>query len=57
MKKSVIMKSAAVMMVAASIMLTACSKKSASAKGENQAQKIVRINFQTGSLCGISNLK
>ena len=50
------MKSSKIMIIAAGMILaagfTSCNKKDAAAKGENQAQKIVRINFQTGSLCG-----
>jgi len=34
----------------ASVVFTGCNKKSA--KGSGEAQKVVRINFQTGLLCG-----
>ena len=49
------MKSSKIMILAAGMLLiaglTSCSKKSASAGG-GQAQKVVRINYQTGNLCG-----
>ena len=51
------MKSSKIMIIAAGILLvaglTSCSKKSgtASAANGNQTQKVVRINFSTGSLC------
>ena len=32
--------------------LTSCSKKQATAASSASEQKVVRINFQTGSLCG-----
>ena len=50
MKKSFIILT---FMVVASLSLIGCSKKSetGSAAGGNQEQKVVRINFSTGSLC------
>ncbi|MBO4759266.1 MAG: hypothetical protein J5505_04320, partial [Spirochaetaceae bacterium] len=50
MKKLLFILGAAAMAVAA-ISFTACSKKNA-AEGGSQAQKVVRINYQTGNLCG-----
>lgn len=48
MKKSLFIMAAAVV-----LMLAGCSKKSASADGTSgSAQKVVRINYQTGNLCG-----
>ena len=50
MKKSLFIGTlAAGMLLAAG--LTSCSKKTAAAEGA-QAQKVVRINYQTGNLCG-----
>ena len=46
MKKSVLF---GMSFLAASVMFTACNKKQASSGSD--AQKIVRINFQTGTLC------
>ena len=50
MKKSFIIST---FFVVASLSLIGCSKKSetGSAAGGNQEQKVVRINFSTGSLC------
>ena len=51
MKKSLIL--AAASLAAVSLSLTACNKKTETAgNSSTQAQKVVRINFQTGSLCG-----
>ena len=50
MKKSIIL--GVVALVAATLSFTACSKKTKAAGNSNQTQKVVRINFQTGSLCG-----
>ena len=50
MKKSIIL--GVVALVAATLSFTACSKKTKAAGNSNQAQKVVCINFQTGSLCG-----
>ena len=49
MKKSLLIMAATTSV----LMLAGCSKKTASADGASgSAQKVVRINFQTGSLCG-----
>ena len=50
MKKSLILAAAA--LAAVSLSLTACSKKNEAAANSAQAQKVVRINYQTGNLCG-----
>ena len=50
MKKSVIL--GAVALIAAIISFTACSKKSTASTNGSQTQKVVRINFATGNLCG-----
>lgn len=47
MKRSVLISGIAVM--ALSVMITACNKKQSA---KTPAQKVVRINFQTGILCG-----
>ena len=50
------MKSSKIMFIAAGMILAtgfiSCSKKDSVAANGSQTQKIVRINFQTGSLCG-----
>ena len=48
MKKSLLIMAAA----SALMMLAGCSKKSDKAAAGGSEQKVVRINFQTGSLCG-----
>ena len=48
MKKSLLIMAAA----SALMMLAGCSKKSEKAAAGGSEQKVVRINFQTGSLCG-----
>ena len=49
MKSKIIILTAGMILAAA---LTSCSKKTEGATNGKQAQKVVRINFQTGSLCG-----
>ena len=49
MKKSLI--AGALIVAAASVLLLGCSKKSTAAASGNTEQKVVRINFSTGSLC------
>ena len=50
------MKSSKIMIIAAGMILaaglTSCSKKEAASEKGAQAQKVVRINYQTGNLCG-----
>ena len=50
MKKSLIL--AAASLAAVTLTFTACSKKNDAAGTSTQAQKVVRINYQTGNLCG-----
>ena len=50
MKKSLIL--AAASLAAVTLTFTACSKKNDAAGSSTQAQKVVRINYQTGNLCG-----
>ena len=49
MKKSLI--AGALIVAAASVLFLGCSKKSTAAASGNTEQKVVRINFSTGSLC------
>ena len=49
MKKSLI--AGALLVAAASVLLLGCSKKNTVAANGNTEQKVVRINFSTGSLC------
>ena len=49
MKKSIII--GALLIAAASVLLLGCSKKNTAAANVNTEQKVVRINFSTGSLC------
>ena len=55
MKKSVYVLGAALALLALCAALTSCSKKAADAKADgasDSTQKVVRINYQTGNLCG-----
>ena len=52
MKSSVKIAGMATVLLAIGAMFISCSKKDAGAKSGGEAQKVVRINYQTGNLRG-----